>query len=108
MTSVLLGILSTVIPLIIGVVSSPIAKLFQFLNADISKLPHTLQVIIVGIIGAVLGAIAQLTGIPMPSSLAGFDSATVSTLLNVGIPALIAALTHLINIKATPPPGKSP
>lgn len=101
-TNLLLALVASIVPIIAGVFAPVIARAAAAVNADIQKLPHAAQVIIVAVVGALLGAIAQLTGLPLPGNLVGLTSDSVTQLINVGLPAGLAALLHYIHLKTAP------
>jgi hypothetical protein len=86
--STVVTIIAAVAVVIIPIVSMRINKVFLNLTAKIDALPALTKQIVVGIVTTLLTVAAQhVPGVP--TSLQGFDVATIGSLLNTGITFLL-------------------
>lgn len=82
MNPILLQFLTLMIPVIVGIVAVPAYDLLQEIIVDLKKLPAWVTQLIVLIIPLAANLIFQQTGVMLPTSLGGLNSAAVGTVIS--------------------------
>lgn len=88
------------IPIVVGILTVPIMNGFKALSDYVCKLPPTAQRALVGLIAYLLNLVAGLLHITLPTSLGGFDSTAVGTLIAATLAYGLHAANQLVAIKA--------
>lgn len=90
-------ILTLAIPIIVGIVTVPIVNLFKQASTWLDKQPDVIKQLLVLLFAYGANLIAQKTGITLPTSIGGFDSASVGTLITT----ILAYILHLASSVST-------
>lgn len=91
MPSWLQQILTLAIPVIVGVLTVPLVNLIKKASTWVDALPDAVKQLFVLLVAYAANLLSGLLGVTLPTSLGGFDSTAVGTLIS----AVLAYLLHL-------------
>lgn len=97
MNPTLLQFLTLLIPVIVGIAAVPIYDLIQEVITDLKKLPPSITQVLVLVFPLLANGIAQTTGVVLPTSLGGLNSAAVGTVIS-GLLAYLLKLAQNVTI----------
>lgn len=101
MNPILLQFLTLLVPVIVGIATVPLMDLLKKLSTLVDGLPDAVKQLLVIVIAYLLNLVGHALGVTLPTSLGGFDSVTVGSLISAILAYVLKNAQQLSTIKAT-------